>query len=269
MMDRLMLQLRKKKQKKSSEQIATTSTKKKFLLSSVTAVPAALPHQNDSSSTSQPPIEQESERETRKKFFDDFDEEDDPDHPNDNNCSATEDDDDNTAPVTISYGSERSASSLTLNTIGSTGGGGTGGGGIVRQRSVRWSTIEFFNHELVLGDHPSVDAAGPPLSIGWKSVGAGRGEQLSIDAYENERPERRKGVDLIVPPEVRHRWLMESGYSRSEIKDCLLELAYIQESRRKNAPTMNTTPWQQKIRKNIAATFCRRPTIIEVRAFAE
>jgi hypothetical protein len=262
MMDRLMWQSRKNNKKKTSEQTATTTKKK--VLSSLTE--PVLPQ---NSSTSQPSEQQQSEHETGWKQL--LDEEDDPDHPNDNNCLTDDDDDDNTAPVTICYGSERStsASSLTLNTStggssSSTGGGGRGGGGIVRQRSVRWSTIEFHNHELVLGDHPSVDA-GPPLSIGWKSVG--RGEQLSIDAYENERLERRTGMDLIVPPDVRHRWLMESGYSRSEIKDCLLELAYIQESRRKNAPV--NTLWQQKIKRKFAATFCRRPTIIEVRAFAE
>jgi hypothetical protein len=236
----LLLQMRgsrRKKKSKSQATVQSSSTSKNML--------AAIPKR----------CEKLSERDLKKKLFDDFDEEN--DHVD---CLTDNDDDDNT---TAPNGSERSSPPTSPNT--STRGvvAGSGIGLLVKQRSVRWSTIEFHNHEVVLGDHPGVDD-GPPLSIGWKSVGR---DETSIDTYENERPERRRNSELIVPPEIRQRWLIESGYTRSEIKDCLLELAYIQESRRKNA--MMNTPWE-KVKRRLAAT-CRaaRPTIIEVRAFEE
>jgi hypothetical protein len=233
----LLLQMRGSRRKKKNKN-QTTATSKNTL--------AVVPKR----------CEKLSERDQKKKLFDDFDEEN--DHVD---CITDNDDDDNT---TAPNGSERSASSPPTSPNTSTRGVVSGGVGILeKQRSVRWSTIEFHNHEVVLGDHPCVDD-GPPLSIGWKSIGR---DERSIDTYENERPERRRNSELIVPPEIRQRWLIESGYTRSEIKDCLLELAYIQESRRKNA--MMNTPWE-KVKRRLAAT-CRaaRPTIIEVRAFEE
>lgn len=110
-------------------------------------------------------------------------------------------------------------------------------------KNVRWSVIEFQSHDIVLGDHPSVEF-GPPLSIGWDTVSTDR---LSIDEYESLRPVRREKLDLLVPADIRHRLLMEAGYSRSEVKDCLIELAAIQESRRRNAT--ENAPWKRLVRK--------------------
>jgi hypothetical protein len=147
--------------------------------------------------------------------------------------------------------SERSISNASLNS----------------NKSVRWSTIEVHSHELVLGDHPSAVAdGGPPLSIGWNSISS---IEHSIDDYESERgPERRRDFDLIVPAEVRHRRLVEQGFSQSEIKDRLCELTAIQKSRRKSSgQSSRRSPWDT-IRRHLAV-IRMSPKIIEVRSFAE
>jgi hypothetical protein len=131
-------------------------------------------------------------------------------------------------------------------------------------KSVRWSTIEFHNHELVLGDHPSVEL-GPPLSIGWNRIDT---DEHNIDDYESIRRERRRHFDLLLPAEVRLRVLMESGVTRSEINDCLLELGHIRESRRKSAAKRAHWLSWKKIFRRVPGLH-KRGTIVAVRAFSE
>jgi hypothetical protein len=194
----------------------------------------------------------------RKKMLDvvgdDFEELDETTHDDDDSVG----DDDSTAQTgpPTPFGSQRAFSERSISNTS-----------LNSNKSVRWSTIEVHSHELVLGDHPSaVEDGGPPLSIGWNSVSS---IELSIDDFESERgPERRREGDLIVPAEVRHRRLLEQGFSQSEIKDRLNELTAIQKSRRKSSgQSSRRSPWDT-IRRHLAV-IRMSPKIIEVRSFAE
>jgi hypothetical protein len=192
-------------------------------------------------------------RKTLDVVADDFDELDETTHDDD-----SVGDDDSTAQTgpPTPFGSQRAFSERSISNTS-----------LNSNKSVRWSTIEVHSHELVLGDHPSaVEDGGPPLSIGWNSVSS---IELSIDDFESERgPERRREGDLIVPAEVRHRRLLEQGFSQSEIKDRLNELTAIQKSRRKSSgQSSRRSPWDT-IRRHLSV-IRMSPKIIEVRSFAE
>lgn len=100
------------------------------------------------------------------------------------------------------------------------------------KKTVSWDTIQINTHEVVLGDNPAV-SVGPPLSIGWARW---HSESLSIDAYEEHRPERRRSEGLRVPRSERERLLMqEFGVARSYMVETTQLVNKIKIHRRVNA----------------------------------
>jgi hypothetical protein len=97
-------------------------------------------------------------------------------------------------------------------------------------KSVRWSTIDFHSHEMLLGDNPSI-RSGPPLTISWK---AHAHHQISIDDYENFKPERRRKSEMLSPRQMREDLLISAGYSRSELRKATTEAAAIRQMRHRS-----------------------------------
>lgn len=78
---------------------------------------------------------------------------------------------------------------------------------------VQFSTITIRSYPLVIGDNPS-SPVGPPLSIAWQHESECT---LEVREFENERPERRLGREMILPPSLRMDKLRAAGFTQSEI----------------------------------------------------
>jgi hypothetical protein len=68
-------------------------------------------------------------------------------------------------------------------------------------RNVTFSTIEFHEHAMILGDNPSTSSDGPSLEIDW--VETGSPSIFDLNKYEILRPPRRVKDQLHMPGSVR------------------------------------------------------------------
>lgn len=81
-----------------------------------------------------------------------------------------------------------------------------------KKKSVSFDSITVNEHQVILGDNPSV-SSGPPLSLAWKS----HSECVcTVNDYEERRPTRRTKETMLVPRNIREEWLRNAGYARSQ-----------------------------------------------------
>ena len=80
---------------------------------------------------------------------------------------------------------------------------------------VSFSTIDFYEHAMVLGDNPST-SCGPSLELDWTAQDS---TTFSLDEYEAMRYQRRSKFQLIMPGSMRKSLLLESGYTMREIQE--------------------------------------------------
>lgn len=102
------------------------------------------------------------------------------------------------------------------------------------KKSVSFDTIEVREHQVVLGDNPSV-SSGPPLSIAWESHAT---HIVSVDDYESVRPTRRSREQMLVPRSTREEWLRNAGFARSEFVE--MERS-VQRTKRQRAASAQTS----------------------------
>jgi hypothetical protein len=67
------------------------------------------------------------------------------------------------------------------------------------ERKVTFSTVEFHEHAMIMGDTPSC-TDGPALEIDWVSMNQ---SIVDLDAYERYRPPRRIKYQLHMPGDIR------------------------------------------------------------------
>lgn len=99
------------------------------------------------------------------------------------------------------------------------------------KKSVSFSTIAIYTHDIVLGDNPS-GTYGPPLTIAWK---ARESTTLALDDYQAAHPEPRPREQLLVPCEVREDWLRSAGFARSQLDAASKEVQRIKKQRMHSA----------------------------------
>ena len=73
-------------------------------------------------------------------------------------------------------------------------------------KSVTFGTIECKTFETIRGHH-RLDAQ-HPLALGWTCVG--KSDAISIDQYEDTRPERATQEELLTEPKERKRMIKNS-----------------------------------------------------------
>lgn len=84
-----------------------------------------------------------------------------------------------------------------------------------RRRGVSFTNLEIRSYGVTLGNVATLN--GPPVTLDWDYDPA-ETETYDVDAYEYHRYERRTKSELVIPPSHREYLLMQSGFSRSEIK---------------------------------------------------
>jgi len=82
---------------------------------------------------------------------------------------------------------------------------------------VCFTSVEVREYPRILGDNPSV-SAGPPISLAWKHDDTAR-MLLPLEDWERARePDRRSKQEIRVPDHVRVDWLMDAGFTGSELR---------------------------------------------------
>jgi hypothetical protein len=95
-------------------------------------------------------------------------------------------------------------------------------------KSVRYDTVEFREYPIILCDNPST-SSGPPIGLGW-AFDPKDTIRTEINAYEAYRDgdgetttqsTKRNKNELRIPPDIREDFLLQLGYSRSEIRSAV------------------------------------------------
>jgi hypothetical protein len=106
---------------------------------------------------------------------------------------------------------------------------------------VRFGNVSIRQYSVIVGDNPG-GHAGPPLSIGWE-----HDDEVTLDVleYEQQRPPRRKGREMLVPVDVRVERLRDAGYSRSDIVALTKPVNLARTQRRRTLETLHLQPLYQ------------------------
>ena len=98
-------------------------------------------------------------------------------------------------------------------------------------KGVSFTVVEVRENPRILGDSPSV-SSGPPISIRWKYD---EKATLSVPVEEWERirdGDRRTKQEIRVPEDIRRAWLIDAGYSGSEMQRVINDIAKDKKHRR-------------------------------------
>ena len=104
-------------------------------------------------------------------------------------------------------------------------------GGDREKRNVSFDQIIIREYFIEIGDNPSC-SGGPPVTIGWEYDEVGC---MDLEEYEECRPTRRFGRQMLLPLETRTQMIEESGISPSEVKSIIKDVDNDREQRMRTA----------------------------------
>eukprot|EP00980_Cylindrotheca_fusiformis_P031046 scaffold25739_cov113-Cylindrotheca_fusiformis.AAC.2 len=130
---------------------------------------------------------------------------------------------------------------------------------IQHERSVSFHSVEINEFPMILGDNP--DCSGIPVQIGWQPH---RVEKLSLDTYEEQKPQPRKRPDLVLTPEKREA--IVAGTPQKEIRTAVHEANQIRRYRQYSVDCMSQDEWdykmerfERKVKKVLSLKFLKSP----------
>ena len=103
-----------------------------------------------------------------------------------------------------------------------------------QHREVSFSDITVREYPITFGDNPATPI-GPPLTIEWEYQSE---MTVSVDDYEDGRPPRRCGQEMIIPSSGRHEMLMNAGFSRGEITSLTKDVNVARQRRKRTLQTL-------------------------------
>lgn len=111
-----------------------------------------------------------------------------------------------------------------------------------QQHRISFTVVEVREYPRILGDSPSV-SSGPPISISWTYD---EKATLSVPVEEWERLRdsyRRTKQEIRVPEDIRRAWLIDAGYSGSEMQRVINDIA---QDKRRRRSSLDKTDLQDK-----------------------
>ena len=128
-----------------------------------------------------------------------------------------------------------------------------------QKKNVRFSTIEFREYPICLGDNPAV-SFGVPITISWDHECE---YELSVQEYEEARAPCRNKFQMQMGPLDRIFLLVSSGCAPQEIKARIKETDIVRHRRQRTWDLLRFAPVQEsleRIQKTAANATIRRTT---------
>jgi hypothetical protein len=112
------------------------------------------------------------------------------------------------------------------------------------KKSVRFDSVSIREHSVILGSNPAV-TCGAPIELGWNHVNE---TVLPVDVFDHIRQgQRRRRKHLLLPVDIRARWLLEAGHSLFEIADATMEAQMTKRKRYESAQVKNWERLEQAV----------------------
>jgi len=112
-------------------------------------------------------------------------------------------------------------------------------------RRVSFNEVEIREYSMTIGDNPAV-SSGPAITLDWDYNP--ETDVLTIEDYENSRPERRNKYQLIRPRHLREEILkFDCGVSRAEMAQCIREIKAIKAKRRQTTNNLGFAKTEEKM----------------------
>uniref|UniRef100_A0A7S0FP76 Uncharacterized protein n=1 Tax=Minutocellus polymorphus TaxID=265543 RepID=A0A7S0FP76_9STRA len=130
---------------------------------------------------------------------------------------------------------------------------------ISKGKTVRFGVVSVSFYSPVLGDNPSAPR-GPSLTIGWKPYSSANA--VPVDRFEEHRPEiLRHHLQLVIPPDERHRRLEDAGYTSKQIIAAVRETNKARDQRKKTMQGVFRQKEEEMIDsiRQSTKSFVRRP----------
>ncbi|GKY91668.1 hypothetical protein MPSEU_000138700 [Mayamaea pseudoterrestris] len=112
------------------------------------------------------------------------------------------------------------------------------------KKSVSFGDVAIYSHGILLGDNPSV-SGGPPLTIRWAAFDK---QKVSLDDYEQAKPESRPKEAMLLPRMIREEWLRNNGYARGEVRATILAVEKIKQQRYQST---RDGLWRKKVQRMV------------------
>jgi len=136
---------------------------------------------------------------------------------------------------------------------GSSDAGGDGGGGNHtgddddedEPTVVQFSNITIREYPPIVGDNPA-SHKGPPLSIDWEPQSE---ITVTVDHYEEHRPERRGSYNMVLSPMRRWIYFKELGFSNQELIEATKPVNIVRAQRRRTVGLMHLSHLHEKQEK--------------------
>jgi len=117
-------------------------------------------------------------------------------------------------------------------------------------RSVSFNSVQFREHNITLGDHPS-SANGPPIQLDWEAKNE---STMDLERYEEDRKPRRKRRQLKMSFREREEHLTASGFTIDQLKNAWMEALKIRQQRYETVMTGSISSkmeeaWESACRK--------------------
>lgn len=122
-------------------------------------------------------------------------------------------------------------------------GGNTGGDD--DEPTVQFSKITIREYPPIVGDNPA-SHKGPPLSIDWEHQSE---ITVTVDHYEQHRPERRDSYNMVLSPMRRWTYFKELGFSNLELVQATKPVNIVRAQRRRTVGLMQLSHMHEKQEK--------------------
>ena len=98
-------------------------------------------------------------------------------------------------------------------------------------KEVSFASVQVREYPMILGDNPSC-TSGPPVTLDW-TYDAKASMSCTVDEWESGRDSTRRMKSVIrVPSSVRMEWVLDAGFTPTEVHEAIRDVQNYQRRRR-------------------------------------
>ena len=98
-------------------------------------------------------------------------------------------------------------------------------------KEVSFASVQVREYPMILGDNPSC-TSGPPVTLDW-TYDAKASMSCTVDEWESGRDSTRRMRSVIrVPSSVRTEWVLDAGFTPTEVHEAIRDVQNYQRRRR-------------------------------------